>query len=168
MNETMQIFLGGASAFLVVLYWTACRRISLRYRTRAADLIEKYFARDDVSDESVSAIHITYRSAQYWKFLPIMALFSPLVLIIALITGRGPGERQSEEHAAILDAIMRMYISRNPLTSMLCSYFVFVVTAPILVIALMLERIKSIPNPLRIYGLAAARFAAKHHLAHNH
>ncbi|MBK3874719.1 hypothetical protein [Stutzerimonas frequens] len=168
MNETMQVILGGGSALAIVLYWAVCRRISLRYRKKAADLIEDYFARDDVSEESVSAISITYKSATFWAFLPLISLFSPLILLMALVTGKGTGEKPGEEHAAILDAIMKMYISRNPLTAMMCFYFIFIAGIPVMVVALMLERMKTIPNPLRIYGLAAARIAAKHHFAHNH
>jgi hypothetical protein len=168
MNETLQVILGAGTAGLIVLYWIACRRVSLRYQIKAADLIETYFARDDVSEEAAAAIYITYRSARHWFFMPLLVLSMPLLVLISLMTGKGASERPQGEHGEILNTLVKMYVSRNPLTSMLCLYLVFIVATPVLIVCAILERMRAVPNPLNLYGLAAAKIAAKHHLAPGH
>lgn len=167
MTDAMLPFaLAAAGAAAIVAYWIFCRRVSLRHREKAAALIEAYFADDSVPERDIESIYFTYRVAGHWVFLPLATLFAPLVMLVALVRGGAPMRRESERHSEIMDALVMMYMTRNPLTSLVCMQVIFVSLACLGIVGLLFDRIKAIPSPsMAISSMAST--AAHTSLAHH-
>ncbi|WP_417786728.1 hypothetical protein [Stutzerimonas xanthomarina] len=167
MTDPMVSFaLAGAAAALMVGYWIFCRRVSLRHRQKAAVLLDSYFQDDNVSETDKSSVYFTYRWASHWHFLPLMTLGGLIVLPIMVLSGSDFGRKQSEKHREIMDSVMMMYVTRNPLTSVVCLQAMFLVMAIFGIVGLLSDRLKAIPSPSQMVSSMASK-AAHSHLTHH-
>jgi len=171
MTEPMvSVALAGAAAALMVGYWVFCRRVSLRHRVRAAELLDSYFRDETISESDKDAAHFTYRWARHWHFLPLMTVAGLVLLPLMVLSGRDAARKQTDGRKEIMDSVMMMYVTRNPLTSFVCMQVMFVTLAFTGIIALLSDRLKAIPNPSPslVLGSMVEKAAGSHLLHHAH
>lgn len=151
------IILALISAFAVILYWVSCRKAALKHQEKVADLLEKYFEDHKVSEEDRDSIYWTYRFARLWIFMPAMTLLAPIWLALSiLIRGAGHVPRKpSAQHSEIIDYIVRMYVAKNPITSMICMPVFLFSVAVLSIIGLVTNRMKAIPTLASLYSSVA-------------
>ncbi|MFC0708329.1 hypothetical protein [Azorhizophilus paspali] len=158
--------LGSAAAVLLIAYWSFCRSAALKLQSRVVPLIEAFYADDSASEQEKDSIHWSYAASRIWIFMPLMALASPVVLAMAILSKSGGKvasevSNRSAAHNEIMDCLIKMCIVRNPLTSMFCMYVVFAAIAILAPIGLLLDRLKSIPNPMTVYRVIAATLSSR-------
>lgn len=155
----MSTVIGIAGAFFVVAFWAICRRISLRHREALATKLEEFFASEEVPEEEQIALYWNYKMARHWFFLPVMALVMPFFMLVAM-AARGEKElsrKHSEKHEQAMNLVMKMYITRNPITSMVSLYCIFISFAVMVPIGLILNRLKSIPSATSVLTMISER-----------
>lgn len=141
-------------AALIVAYWVVCRRRSLVYRERAAGLLVEHFSKHGVDETEKDALEWFYLGARWWLFMPIMTILAfPVILRSVLAKKQTP--QMSKERIAITDAVMKMYLTRNPLTATACLMVFFVVALLAQFIGLLVNRVRTVPNPAAIYMATA-------------
>jgi hypothetical protein len=145
-----QLLLPLLGATLIVAYWVVCRRRSLVYRDRAADLLVEYFGKHGVTDAEKDAAEKFYMNARFWLFLPIMTVLAFPVILVSILA-KNPNSTMSKERMAITDSVMKMYLTRNPLTGTICLMVFFVTALLAMFIGLLINRVRVIPNPAAIY-----------------
>ncbi|HDX5736679.1 TPA: hypothetical protein SJ157_000278 [Yersinia enterocolitica] len=156
----MNVFLAAALALALVAYWYLCRNRALKLQKKAADLMEKYFKSADVLEKEKESIYLSYRLTRHWWFLPFAAFMTPIIMFYAIITQRNVLDvttskekvRKQREHDEIFDLLMRMYISKNPLTSFICITYIGISFAVALPIGFMLNRLTSLPEISSIFN----------------
>lgn len=167
----MTILLAFVVAAVVAGYWTQCRRVSLKHRNAAVDLLEPYMSNEAASWKDREALYATYRMARHWFFLPVMMLVVPVFLVVVILANKEEelsSKRRLAEHALIMDTIMKMYFTRHPITSMVSLFVIFASISIFLPIGLLLNRIKSIPNLFAIFSAVAGKAPHSHRDAHAH
>lgn len=114
--------LGAIAAAGVVAYWTFCSRESTRLLVKASDLIVSMAEDPDTSDEEMQSIYAAYRMAQYWVFLPLMAILSPLITFVMVVIRNESlyKSERSKKYQEAMDMIVTMSFVRNPLTAVFC------------------------------------------------
>lgn len=156
-----------ALAFGVVAYWAFCRHVAIKHQAKAAELVEAYLSTEGANEVEKDTAYVMYRMARMWLFMPIMAVlcipFLPFMLLASPAKAKSPevGERQ-----AMIDAIMQMYVARNPITSVVCIVPILLVIAVVAPVGLLLDRIKSIPSVTDVFGGVAdstAAYSVRHH-----
>lgn len=158
------------SAGAVILYWVSCRKAALKHQEKIAVLLESYFEDHKVSEEDRDSAYWTYRFARSWFFMPAMTIVAPAWLAVSILV-RGSGytaKKPSALHSEIIDTIVKMYVAKNPLTSMVCMPVFLVAVAFLSIIGLVFNRLKSIPTPASLYSAVAdtASHASKDVRAH--
>lgn len=154
MSEMLVPLLGAAA---IIAYWVLCRRRSLVYRERAAELLVAYFAKHSTTDAEVARAEHFYMHGRHWFFLPIMTILAfPAILMSVL--AKNPEPPASKERMAITDAVMKMYLSRNPLIGTLCMAAFLVAALTAFFIGLMLNRVRAIPAPSAIFLTASTNY----------
>lgn len=162
----MSMIIGVFGALFVVLFWAICRRISLRHRETLAAKLEQVFANEEIPEVEQTSLYWNYKMARHWFFLPAMAIVMPFFMLFAM-AARGEKElsrKHSEQHDQAMNLVMKMYITRNPITSMFSLYCIFMSFALIAPIGLMLNRLKSIPSATAVMAMISER--ATHERAH--
>ncbi|WP_338568793.1 hypothetical protein V6L78_19905 [Pseudomonas canadensis] len=145
-----QLLLPLLGASIIVAYWVVCRRRSLVYRERAADLLVDYFGKHGITDAEKDSAERFYLNARFWLFLPVMTVLAFPVILVSVLA-KHPAAVVSKERMAITDATMKMYLTRNPLTGTVC-LLVFSVTALLaMFVGLLINRVRFIPSPAAIY-----------------
>ncbi|WP_421547390.1 hypothetical protein [Pseudomonas sp. QD4] len=142
---------------IVVAYWYICRIRSLAHREKAAGLLTDYFNRHSVSEKDKDDAERFYMMARSWAFMPAMTLVVfPVLLVRALI--RRPDRVSSKERLEITDAVMKMYLSRNPITGTICLALFSLAAVMAVFIGLLINRVRAVPSAPSAY-MAATRFA---------
>ncbi|PAA31742.1 hypothetical protein CJU73_01535 [Pseudomonas fragi] len=137
-------------AALIVAYWVVCRRRSLVYRERAAELLVDYFGKHGVTDSEKDGAEWFYLSGRRWLFMPLMTILAfPVILRSVLAKRQAP--QMSKDRMNITDAVMKMYLTRNPLTGTICLMVFFVTALLAQFIGLLVNRVRTVPNPSAIY-----------------
>ncbi|WP_460067540.1 hypothetical protein [Pseudomonas sp. H1_G08] len=151
------IILALICAFAVILYWVSCRNASLKHQEKVAELLEKYFEDHKVSEDDRDSAYWTYRFARLWIFMPAMTLVAPVWLALSiLIRGAGHVPRKpSAQHSEIIDSIVKMYVTKNPLTSLVCMPVFLFSVAVLSIIGLVTNRMKAIPTLASLYSSVA-------------
>lgn len=137
-------------AALIVAYWVVCRRRSLVYRERAAGLLVEHFGKSGVAETEKDALEWFYLSARWWLFMPIMTILAFPVILRSVLSKKQTAQ-MTKERMAITDAVMKMYLTRNPLTGTACLMVFFVVALTAQLIGLLANRVRTVPNPAAIY-----------------
>jgi hypothetical protein len=141
-------------AGLIVAYWVVCRRRSLVYRERAAGLLVEYFGKHGVSEAEKDGAERFYMNARYWLFMPIITVLA-FPIILGSVLAKNPTPSISKERMAITDAAMKMYLTRNPLTGTICLLGFFVTALLAQFIGLLVNRVRTVPNPITIYMITS-------------
>ncbi|WP_325436022.1 hypothetical protein [Pseudomonas nitroreducens] len=153
------------SALAIVGYWVVCRRRSLVYRERAAELLVAYFEKKGVSEEDKNSAERFYMGARHWSFLPVAtALAFPVILWLVL--SKKVSTARDRDRMEITDSVMKMYLSRNPLTGSLSLVAFFTIALVAQFIGLMINRVRAIPSPAYVYMETADML--HHHRRHAH
>ena len=143
----MHALLSLAVALGVLAYWVICRQAALKHQERAAELLIAYLGRDDISERDKDIAHTNYRMLRAWVSLPLIALVSPLFIAKAVFSkdfenvGRGDPARNE-----IMDASMMMYVTKNPVTSIVFMSAVLISIGVLAPIGMAFNRLKSIPS----------------------
>lgn len=167
MTDPMVSFaLAGAAAALMVGYWIFCRKVSLRHRQKAAALLDSYFQDENVQESDKDSVYFIYRWARHWHFLPLMTITGLVMLPALMLSGKDFARKQSEKHKEIMDSVMMMYITRNPLSAFACLQLMFLVLAVFGIVGLLSDRLKAIPSPSLMVSSMASK-AAHSHLTHH-
>lgn len=164
------ILFGLIAAAAVVVYWAFCRRSSLKHRAKAVQLIEAYFQDEANSAADKESIYLAYLTARHWVFLPIMMLFTPFVMLVMIFFTDGdlaPPRLHSDSYDEVMESLLKMYMTRNPITATACLAVIATSVVMVLPLGLLLNRIKSIPSLIGIFGSVVSR-ATKSKLAHAH
>lgn len=163
----MSTVFGIVGALCAVAFWAICRRISLRHRRALAAKLEEIFSSPDVPETEQVALYWNYKMARHWFYLPMMALLMPFFLLFAVaVRGeRDLSKKHTEQHDQAMHLVMKMYITRNPITSMVSLYCLFMSFALIAPIGMLLNRLKSFPSALGALSLISER-ATTHARAH--
>jgi hypothetical protein len=151
------IILALISAFAVILYWVGCRKAALKHQEKVAELLEKYFEDHKVSELDRDSAYWTYRFARFWVFMPAMTIITPIWLALSIIV-RGPGyvaRKPDAQHSEIIDSIVKMYVAKNPLTSMVCMPVFLFSVAVLSIIGMVTNRMKAIPTLASLYTSVA-------------
>lgn len=151
------IVLALISAFAVILYWLSCRKAALKHQERVADLLEQYFNDHQVSELDRESAYWTYRFGRLWIFMPAMTLIAPIWLALSILI-RGAGytaKKLNAQHSEIIDSIIKMYVAKNPLTSMICMPIFLFSVAVLSIIGLVTNRMKTIPTLESLYSSVA-------------
>ncbi|CAN7660201.1 hypothetical protein LJR232_005009 [Aquipseudomonas alcaligenes] len=167
----MSIVLAFVAAIAVAGYWTLCRRVSLKHRNAVADLLEPYMSNEGAKWADREAIYATYRMARHWFFLPVMVLGVPIFLLAIILANKEEDlspKRRLGEHSLIMDSIMKMYVTRHPITSTVCLSIIFLSISIFVPMGLLLNRIKSIPSLPMIFSAVAGKAPHPHRDAHAH
>ncbi len=151
------IILALISAFAVILYWVSCRKAALKHQEKVAELLEKYFEDHKVSEEDRDSAYWTYRFARFWAFVPVMTIVTPIWLALSIVL-RGAGhvaKKPNAQHSEIIDSIVKMYVAKNPLTSMICMPVLLFSVAVLSIIGMVTNRMKAIPTLASLYTSVA-------------
>lgn len=151
----MLIPLLGAAA--IIAYWVLCRRRSLVYRERAAELLVAYFGKHGTTEEEAISAERFYMNGRHWFFLPLMTILAFPVILMGVLA-KNPMPQPSKERMAITDAVMKMYLSRNPLIGTVCIAAFLVAALTAFFIGLMLNRVRAIPTPSSVYMVASTSY----------
>ncbi|MFP3862818.1 hypothetical protein SHV42_07660 [Pseudomonas capeferrum] len=146
-----QMLLPFAGAAAVVAYWILCRRRSITYRERAATLLADFFQKPGVSEAEKDAVERFYLNARYWLFMPIATVLA-FPVILASVLSKRPDPQFSKERMAITDAVMKMYLSRNPLTGTTCLMAFFAMAVLAQLVGILINRVRAVPSPSAIYA----------------
>jgi hypothetical protein len=149
-----QLLLPLLGASLIVAYWVVCRRRSLVYRERAAGLLVDYFGKHGISDAEKDAAERFYLNARFWLFMPVITILA-FPVILANVLAKNPITAVNKERMAITDAVMKMYLTRNPLTGTVCLMAFFVTALMAQFVGILINRVRAIPNPAAIYMTTA-------------
>lgn len=155
----MTFALSAIAAYLILAYWTYCRKASLAYQTKAVDLMEEYFAREDVSEKEVNTLYWAYKFSRYWVFLPLMVVITPVVLLVLIGRNGGVmnvGEPRSSEHDEIMENIMFMYAAKHPIVSFLCFTAIHISLFIMVPFGLIFRRLTRMPKFFSIMEIVAA------------
>jgi|GEM_PF-5526199 len=118
----MHDFLVGLSgAALVYLYWYWCRKASLPKRELASKEVAAYLDRDDISEGDRKKVGWFYFSMTKWYSLPLMTLVGFPVVLYGIFSG--DMEKKTSvpvERDNAMNASWRMYVVRNPATTVVC------------------------------------------------
>lgn len=155
----IETLLPGVCAAVVLAYWSLCRRSALRHQQKTVELIEAYLENVNVHDIDKESMYWTYRLARTWFFMPAMALLSPFIMLPMLNsdTASQAFDKKGNGFDEIMECMVKMYVTRNPLTAMLSLTVLFVTFAVILPIGLLLNRVKHIPSLPMVFGAAASK-----------
>lgn len=145
-----QLLLPLLGATLIVAYWVVCRRRSLVYREQAADLLVEYFGKHGITESEKNGAERFYMNARYWLFMPIITVLA-FPVILASVLAKNPTPSISKERMAITNAVMKMYLTRNPLTGTICLMVFFATALIAQFIGLLINRVRAVPNPAAIY-----------------
>lgn len=145
-----QLLLPLLGASLIVAYWVVCRRRSLVYRERAADLLVEYFERHDTNEAAKNGAERFYMNARHWLFMPVITVLAFPVILFSVLA-KNPSVSISKERMAITDATMKMYLTRNPLTGTICLMAFFATALIAQFIGLLINRVRAVPSPAAIY-----------------
>lgn len=153
------------SAAAIVGYWVVCRRRSLSYRQKAADLLVEYFGKHNVSDEDKDAAERFYKIARFWFFMPLMTILAFPVLLVRVLAKK-PEPQATKERVAITEMAMKMYLVRNPITGAVCLAAFFFSGVLALFVGLLINRVRSMPTPVSFYASTARAFPLWRHHVH--
>jgi len=165
----MSILIAFIIAAIVVVYWVQCRRAALKHQIRAVELIEEFINDESVSDQDADVAYGMYRMARSWLFMPAMSIMVPFAFAISVWRGDLDKPGRSGRRQKIMDSIMQMYMTRNPLTSVVCMLWILLTFSFILPVGILLNRIRAIPSAASFYGVVANATAtasvahARHH-----
>ncbi|AZL74550.1 hypothetical protein [Pseudomonas oryziphila] len=148
MSQSLLPFLGAAG---IVAYWVLCRRRSITYRERAANLLTDFFQKGSVSETEKDAAERFYLNARYWLFMPLATILAFPVILMSILSKK-PEPQFSKERMAIVDACMKMYLSRNPLTGALCLMAFFAMAVLAQLAGILINRVRAVPSPSMIYA----------------
>lgn len=152
------------SAALIYAYWIRCRRAALKHQTKAVRLIELFLEDDSVNEKDKDIAYGMYFMARRWIFMPIMAIAVPLVFVIGIIRGdmdsRMAGQDRRQQ---IMDSIMQMYMTKNPLTTIICMVMILSTLMVLVPVGIVLNRIRSMPSTAAFYGVIAHASATVSH-----
>lgn len=153
-------FLSAIAAFVLLAYWTACRKASLAYQAKAVNLMEQYFKSESVTENEIRTLYWAYRLARSWFFMPLLVLFAPFVLAGQVFLREPSSQKRSartKEHIEIMDNIMFMSIVKSPLLSISCLAGVYLSVSMILLVGLIFRKLTSMPSLASMVELLAAR-----------
>lgn len=161
-----------ALALVIVSYWILCRKRALKYQTKAAELIELYFEDRSVPEHDKKALYRDYMLSRKWYIMPICAVSTPFLLAYMLIAkgklDSKPVMRANKKlYDEAFDQFMKMTISKCPLISIASMAFIGVSFAIAIPIAVILNRLSSMPTPAGIanlFSVFSAKAAKKAHL----
>lgn len=148
-----QLLLPLLGAISIVAYWVVCRRRSLVYRERAADLLVEYFEKHATNEAAKNGAERFYMNARHWLFMPVITVLAfPVILVSVLAKNPAVSIGSiSKERMAITDAAMKMYLTRNPLTGTICLMAFFATALIAQFIGLLINRVRAVPSPAAIY-----------------
>ncbi|MNJ38696.1 hypothetical protein D3C77_335480 [compost metagenome] len=145
-----QLLLPLLGATLIVAYWVVCRRRSLVYRERAADLLVEYFEKPGTTEVEKNGAERFYLNARFWLFMPVITVLA-FPMILASVLAKNPAISISKERMAVTDAVMKMYLTRHPLTGTICLMAFFATALIAQFIGLLINRVRTVPSPAAIY-----------------
>lgn len=145
-----QLLLPLLGAALIVAYWVVCRRRSLVYRERAADLLVEYFEDPGTTEVEKNGAERFYLNARLWLFMPVITVLA-FPMILASVLAKNPAISISKERMAVTDAAMKMYLTRNPLTGTVCLMVFFATALIAQFVGLLINRVRAVPSPAAIY-----------------
>lgn len=165
MNIALALLIAGG----IASYWFFCRHASLKHREKAASLIDAFMNDESASSREKDNIYWSYMSARHWFFMPCMALLTPIAMIamIATDSARAESMKNSPQYDEIMDSIIKMYITRNPLIGAASLVATFISIAVAVPIGMVLNRIRTIPSVSTVYGSVAAK-ASHSDIRHAH
>jgi len=159
------ILMGAVAAFAVVIYWALCRRASLKHRAKAADLVAAYVEDDSHTEHEKEVVVLLYKAMTRWIFMPVMAVLTPFAMVVMIIRSRDEDWKpKPKEHTDILDALMKTYFTRSPITSVVCLMAIGVTMALLVPIGIALNRIKQTPTLVGVYGTILSNAPNSKHL----
>ncbi|MCA4074847.1 hypothetical protein LD001_05815 [Pseudomonas kurunegalensis] len=117
----MHDFLVGLSgAVSVYLYWYMCRKVALPKRELASKEVAAYLDRDDITDSDRNKVGWFYFSMTKWYSLPLMTLIGFPVVLYGIFSGKMEKNSTPSEQDNAMNAAWRMYVVRNPVTTIVC------------------------------------------------
>lgn len=150
--------MGFAAAAAVVAYWAYCRRAAVVHQQRLAELVGAYIE-GDASPDDKDCAYLLYRLARTWLYVPVMTLLVPVVLIFKLVGGKSTGEEwvNNDPREAIIDASLKMYMVKNPITAAVFFTATAVMIGLVMPLGIIFKRLKSIPSTMDLYGSIAQK-----------
>lgn len=146
---TSSVLLGLLIAAAIVLYWMLCRKRSLAAQGRAVELLCELYADESISDSDKSTAHANYLLVQRWWYVPFLVVVMPFFLLFSLVFHRkglpNPGAGPSK-HQAAMDSLVMIYLTRNPITATLSFTAIVLMAVPVILIAVLLNRLNSLPS----------------------
>lgn len=161
-------FLSAIAAFALLAYWTACRKASLAYQTKATALMEQYFKLETVDESEIRTLYWAYRLARSWFFMPLLVLLIPLVfcrMVFLRSTEKQVFKKRSKEHLEIMDNILFMSIVKNPLLSIACLAGVYLSVSTLLTAGLIFRKLTRMPSLSSMVELLAVKAERRKELA---
>ncbi|EJC1153977.1 hypothetical protein MYA08_001860 [Cronobacter sakazakii] len=155
----------------VFAYWVVCRKNALKHQYKAADLMEKYFADENISDREKTKMYINYKLFRHWFALPFLFLAAPFFIVYAFVSKKYQPEQMASENSAEFDEVfkclMQMYIVKNPIISTVFMSIFGVFFAIAVVIGTMLNKASKVPPPAMMASTIISKLSAfKHKHAH--
>jgi len=155
-----------AGAAVIAAYWYVCRVRSLDYREKAAELLTAYFDKNSVSEEDKDDAERFYMMARSWFFLPLLTVFVFPVLLFRTLSKR-PDNKPSKDRTAITDAVMKMYLTRHPITGTICLTGFCIGWLLAFFVGLLINHVRALPNPSATY-MSVIRVAMPGSWRHHH
>lgn len=161
-----------ALALVIVAYWILCRKSALKYQTKAAELMELYFEDRSVPQHDKAALYRDYTLSRKWYVMPLCAFSTPFLLAYMLIAkgklDSKPVMRANRKlYDEAFDQCMKMTISKCPLISIASMALMGLSFAVAIPIAVILNRLSSMPTPAgvaNLFSILGAKAAKKAHL----
>lgn len=154
----MHIILAIALALMIFAYWVLCRRRALKHQTKAVELMEQYFEDKGVPEHDKKSLYHDYLLLRKWFVMPIFAMVAPFLLAYMLIAkgklDSKPTKRANQNlYDQAFDQMMKMMISKTPLISIVSLALVGLSFAVAIPVAVMLNRLSSMPTVAGVANL---------------
>lgn len=160
----ISVLVGLLASVATVFYWMLCRKRSLAMQARAVEMLEAFYADDTQNDKAKQIAHANYRLAQRWWYFPMLVVIVP-VLVPAIMLfdrqGLAPDGSNGTKMKELMDCLVMIYVSRNPIIATLCMSSIIIATLPAILLGVLLNRVRTIPSFGYLTVVTMARVLSK-------
>lgn len=164
----LTLILSVVTVSAVLVYWAYCRRVALLHQEKAADVIVSYMDNDNIPDVDKDIAYSLYFFARHWVFLPLTVLVSlPLIVALGLGKKTKTGNKTTQVYRNdVTDEVMKMYATKNPITTAACAIPVLLIMAVVVPFGLLFDRINSLPSASAVINSVSSTAVSLTHHRH--
>lgn len=146
---TAPILLALIGSVVMVFYWMLCRQRSLVVQSKAVEMLKDFYADETQNEKAKHIAHSNYKLAQRWWYFPILVVIVPVMVPVIMLfdrQGLTPDGGNGQKVKEIMDCLVMIYVTRNPITATLCMTSIIIATLPAILLGVLLNRLRTVPS----------------------